>query len=297
MGIQTTFSIKDLENLSGIKAHTIRIWEKRYNLLQPIRTDTNIRTYDIKNLQRILNVSLLNQNGFKISKIAELGETGINKNVENLCAFSSNTGSAVNHLKMAMLNFDRQLFNKTYNKLLAKQSFSQVFYTVFLRFLDDIGKLWSCSTITPAHEHFIFTLIKQKLLLNIESVPTAIVNPDKAFVLFLPINEIHELGLLYIHYELLLKGYNSIYLGPSVPIDNLLELQKTFKETEFISYFTVAPACDNCENYISEIQENVLKSRHENFHILGRKTEQINKISFSKNIKFYGDINELTSQF
>lgn len=293
MSIKFTFSIKDLENLSGIKAHTIRIWEKRYNLLEPLRTDTNIRAYDTENLQKILNISLLNQQGLKISKIADLTSEQIEEKVREYVSRTTSSEHAVNDFKMAMINFDQEQFDNTYNQLLAQYSFRDIFFKVIIKFLEDIGNLWTSNTITPAHEHFIFSLIKQKLLINIERVQTPRKKIQKTFVLFLPINEIHDLGLLYIHFELLLKGYRSIYLGPSVPVDNLVELQKIFEDTEFVSYFTVYPQMDDCEAYISDIMKHVLNDRNENLHILGRNTNNLDKLRFPKNIKIYDSIDAI----
>lgn len=297
MSIKSTFSIKDLENLSGIKAHTIRIWEKRYNLLEPIRTDTNIRSYNTQNLQKILNISLLNHHGLKISKIADLTEEQINEKVREYIASTESSEHAVNDFKMAMINFDQEAFDNTYNQLLAQYSFRDIFFRVIIKFLEDIGNLWTSNTITPAHEHFIFSLIKQKLLINIERVQTPTKKDAKTFILFLPMNEIHDLGLLYIHFELLLKGYKTIYLGPSVPVDNLQELQKIFENTEFISYFTVSPQADDTEAYISDIMKHVLDNRDEKLHILGRNTNQLDKLRFPDNIKIHGSIKEIIDYF
>ena len=168
--IKTNFSIKDLENLTGIKAHTIRIWEKRYNLLQPNRSDTNIRNYSIESLQKLLNVSFLNENGYKISKIAKLQANEIPSLVREIATSGKQKHHAVNALKMAMLNFDQTLFYTTYNNLLQQHTFKDIFHEVFLPLLKDIGILWQTDTINPAHEHFISTLIKQKVLINIEKV-------------------------------------------------------------------------------------------------------------------------------
>ena len=139
MSIKTSFSIKDLENLSGIKAHTIRIWEKRYNLLVPERTDTNIRTYDLDNLQKILNVVLLSENGYKVSKIAALDEKEMHRKVKDLAIDNSNSKHAINLFKIAMLNFDQQLFDNTFNQLLTQSSFREIFLNVILNLLEDIG--------------------------------------------------------------------------------------------------------------------------------------------------------------
>lgn len=290
MEVKTSFSIKDLENLSGIKAHTIRIWEKRYKLLEPQRSDTNIRTYDIKNLQKLLNVALLNHYGFKISKVAEMDEDEVNMRVREMGVSKNDSSKAVNTFKMAMLNFDEQLFNNTFNQLQAQFSFREIFLNTFLRLLEDIGVLWTTNTINPAHEHFITTLIKQKLLLNIERVQNTGNNNDKTFVLFLPLNEIHDLGLLYIHFELLIKGYKSIFLGTSVPIDSLYELQKNFEHICFVSYLTVQPDKDDVKDYLETITSELLNPRGEELHILGRNTLHLQKNDLPKQVHVHSNI-------
>ena len=153
--IKTTFSIKDLENLSGIKAHTIRIWEKRYSLLEPMRTDTNIRLYDIQNLQKLLNVVLLTSFGYKISRISKLSSTEIENFVRKVQNEKTANNHALSAFKMAMLNFDQQLFLNTYDELLSEKDFSNIFLETFIPLLEEIGVLWTTNTISPAHEHFI----------------------------------------------------------------------------------------------------------------------------------------------
>jgi DNA-binding transcriptional MerR regulator len=293
VSIKTSFSIKDLENLSGIKAHTIRIWEKRYNLLEPIRTDTNIRNYDLDNLVKILNISLLNQSGVKISKIAVLSKDQLHQTVRELVLKKNSSDYAISAFKVSMLTFDQEHFDNTFNQLLTHHSFREVFLNVILRLLEDIGHLWTIKTIVPAHENFITTLIKQKLLINIERVKSQNLNHAKTMVLFLPMHEIHDLGLLYIHFELLLKGYKSIYLGPSVPLENLKELQKLFTEIEYISYFTVSPSTDDIEAYVSALYKQVLVNKDEHVHLLGRKTRFIDSHSLPKNVHLHESINSV----
>ena len=134
--IKTIFSIRDLENLSGIKAHTIRIWEKRYNVLEPMRTDSNIRYYDIDNLQKLLNITLLHNHGYKISKISKLSDEGIPVLVREIISQKSARHHAINAFKMAMINFDQQLFANTYSSLLGEKSFRDIFYQVFIPLLE-----------------------------------------------------------------------------------------------------------------------------------------------------------------
>lgn len=293
--IKTEFTIKDLENFSGIKAHTIRIWEKRYNLLKPNRTDSNIRYYDIYNLQKLLNVSFLNNNGLKISKIAELPDSKINVTVREIISKRGVDTQASNALKLAMLNFDENLFNVTYNNLIAQSSLRVVFKNIFLPFLNDIGLLWQVNSITPAHEHFIVNLIKQKIFINIERLQLASpTNLGRVFVLYLPMNEIHELGLLYLHFELLLHGYQSIYLGQSVPVSNLNDVQKVYDSICFVSYLTVEPSKITVQEYLNKVKDEILLNSNNELWVVGGKIKESTSLEVDEAyIKLFSSINDL----
>jgi len=292
--IKTEFTIKDLENFSGIKAHTIRIWEKRYNLLAPDRTDSNIRYYDVHNLQKLLNVSFLNANGLKISKIAELPPSRLNAMVREVISKNGAETLASNTFKLAMLNFDENLFNVTYNNLIAQSSLRDVFKNIFLPFLNEIGLLWQVNSITPAHEHFISNLIKQKIHINIERLQMASpTNYEKVFVLYLPLNEIHELGLLYMHYELLLHGYQSIYLGQSVPVGNLRDVLKVYDNCCFLSYLTVEPSKISVDEYIEIVNNEVLDNSLSELWLLGIKVSETNITTKSSSVKTFSSIDDL----
>jgi len=246
--VKTIFSIKDIENLTGIKAHTIRIWEKRYNILEPLRTDTNIRYYDIKCIQKILNITLLNKHGYKISHIAQLPESEIPELVNNIISDKSVNTHAISAFKMAMMNFDQALFLNTYDTLLTEKTFQEIFFSIFIPLIEEIGYLWQTNTITIAHEHFITNLIKQKILVKSEAVQKIEpVHPDKLFVLFLPENEIHELGLLYLNFHIQNEGYQTLFLGLSLPITDLKEIKKHFNNITFICYMTVEPIASKSE--------------------------------------------------
>ena len=294
--IKNVFSIKDLENLSGIKAHTIRIWEKRYDILQPMRTDTNIRLYDLASLQKLLNITLLHDYGYKISKIATYPQDKIPLLVREIISNKTAKSHAISELKMAMMNFDQELFFNTYNWLIAEKSFKEIFHQVFIPLLNELGLLWQSDTITPAHEHFISYLIKQKLLVNTEKLQ--VLKPsktDKVFVLSLPMNEIHELGLMYLNYEILLEGYRTIFLGESMPIDNLKDLKKNFDSIVYVSYLTVQPERDILDSYIQKMSEELIDDTTELWFI-GRQTEFINREGLSDKITIFSSINELVSQ-
>lgn len=294
--VKNVFSIKDLENLSGIKAHTIRIWEKRYNVLEPMRTETNIRYYDLVALQKLLNITLLHNHGYKISKISKLSPDKINVMVREIVNEKSVKHHAINAFKMAMMNFDQVLFFNTYSNLLSEKSFREVFYEVFIPLMNEIGLLWQAEAITPAHEHFISYLIKQKLLVITEKIqllePT---RTDKVFVLFLPANEIHELGLMYLNYEVILNGYKTIYLGESVPIDSLKDIKRYFDNVVYISYMTVEPTKDNISDYMKEIHKEILEGENSELWAIGRMTEFIKPNQNSK-IKTFNSILELSKE-
>nr|WP_314897290.1 MerR family transcriptional regulator [uncultured Flavobacterium sp.] len=294
--IKSVFSIKDLENLSGIKAHTIRIWEKRYDILQPMRTDTNIRLYDLASLQKLLNITLLHDYGYKISKIATYPQDKIPSLVREIISTKNAKNHAISAFKMAMMNFDQELFFNTYNWLIAEKSFKEIFHQVFIPLMNELGLLWQSDTITPAHEHFVSYLIKQKLLVNTEKLQVLKQTKfEKVFVLSLPMNEIHELGLMYLNYEILLNGYKTIYLGESMPIENLKDLKKHFNSIVFVSYLTVQPDRDSINEYVTKMTTELVDDSTE-LWFTGRLVEFINKEELSDRISIFDSISELVDR-
>ena len=272
--IKSQFSIKDLENLSGIKSHTLRIWEKRYQLFKPSRTETNIRYYSLEEFQKLLNVSFLNNYGYKISRIAKLSDTELNNLVKQVYSDKTNSVFAINILKIAMLNFDAVLFNETHNELSNTKSFTSIFIEIYIPFLNEIGMLWQTNSIKPIHEHFISNLIYQKLVENICSiqVKNKLIDLDKTFVLFLPENEAHEISLMFINYLLINKGYKTIYFGSSIPFIDLLEINKFYENVQYVSHFTVMPKSEEIDNYILNFYDNILKENSSKLHISGRQS-------------------------
>lgn len=292
--VKKSFSIRDLENLSGIKAHTIRIWEKRYGLLSPDRTTTNIRMYSLESLQKLLNITLLYNNGYKISKIARIPEKDISLAVREIVAKNSVKNHAINAMKLAMMNFDQTLFQNTYNSLMSDKSFREIFWDVLMPFLEELGLLWQTNTIGPAHEHFISNLIKQKICANIDKLqalePT---RKDKVFVLFLPENEIHEIGLLYLNYEIVLRGYKTVYLGATMPLDFLPDLQKYFNDLVFLSYFTVMPTKDDMEKYIEDFSMHLEIDGNIKLWILGQQTRYLTNKEMPSYVRSFESIRQL----
>ena len=285
--VKTIFSIKDLENLSGIKAHTIRIWEKRYNLLFPNRTDTNIRYYTLKSLQKLLNITLLYNNGVKISKISRLTDDQIISKCRSIISKNAIKNLFINDLKLAMLNFDQTLFENSYQKLIEVIDFKEVYINYFIPFLGELGLLWSTDAITPAHEHFITALIKQKILVQTEKLQTT--QPKQTntrFVLFLPENEIHDIGLSFTNYEIIRRGYPSIYLGQSIPISCLDIFTKYEEKVVFITYFTVEPSTEKIPEYLKTIHNKIILASNSQLWVLGRKTKELKDLVLPKPIKF-----------
>lgn len=258
---RNAYSIKDLENISGIKAHTIRIWEKRYNILEPMRTDTNIRYYDFSSIKKLLNITLLHNHGYKISKISQYPNENIPRLVKDIITNKTYKSHAINAFKVAMLNFDQDEFYKSYDQLLANKSFTAIFSDVFVPLLNEIGLLWQTNTITAAHEHFITHLIKQKLEIEIEAASrNQHLTQDKVFILFLPLQESHNLGLKYLSYEVIKNGYKCIYLGENIQIDDLQQLTEQFESCVFLTYITTSPSADEINAYIKKFQEAIIQT-------------------------------------
>lgn len=292
--IKQHFSIKDLEQLTGVKAHTIRIWEKRYNILQPQRTGTNIRTYDIQDLQKILNVTFLNSNGYKISRISKLTDEEIISLVKNVAASSSVQSRALNSFKVAMLNFDVAMFENTYRELNKAMDFREIFHQIFLPVLDQIGILWQTASINPVHEHFIAALIKQKVYENIALLKNEQDPPeDELFVLFLPEKEIHDLGLLFLNYELNFHRRKTIFLGPSLPLDNMKYLLEIHPNPRFISYLTVAPR--EVSDFIAEFEKELCQDVKRELNLFGARIQSIDPIKQPPHIKIYKSIPEFVN--
>ena len=268
------YTIQDLENLSGIQAHTLRIWEKRYALLHPVRAGNNVRYYCHEELQKLLNIAALYHHHYKISKIAALSETELVDTVRKETLTDQRGDYASHTLKLAMLNYDQFLFDQTIQNLLSQKSFRDCFRTVLLPFLNEIGLLWQTGVITVAHEHFLSNLLRQKILYQVDQLHPKQISPDaKVFVLFLPLNEVHELGLLYSHYELLLHGHRSIYLGQSVPVEALQDLQTGFPAMTFITSFTILPQEEKIYDYLVDFSSHLLRKGKDELWVSGRKIQ------------------------
>ena len=251
----TTFSIKDLEHLSGIKAHTIRIWEQRYELVKPKRTDTNIRFYDDKDLKLILNVSLLKDNGFKISKIAEMSEGEMQREVIKLTESDLRYPEIIHALTISMVDLDEDRFEKIISSSILKIGFEKTMLNIIYPFLSKIGILWQTGAINPAQEHFMSNLIRQKMLVAIDGQYSAITEQSKKYMLFLPEDELHELSLLFASYIIRSRRNKPIYLGQSLPLKDLEEVYNLHNPEFLLSIITSNPGSSKIQAYINKLSE------------------------------------------
>jgi len=248
------FTIKDLENLSGIKAHTIRIWEQRYNFLKPQRTTTNIRYYSNDELKTVLNIALLNKYGVKISHIDRMQPQEIRDRILSLSDIRAIQERIINDLVQEMIDLDMEKFEKIITDYISKIGIELTVIQIIFPFLEKIGILWQTGHINPAQEHLVTNIIRQKLIAGIETSSSQI-KLDKTFLLFLPEGEHHELGLLFIYYLLKSRGAKIIYLGANVPVrdaEYVINLKKP--DVAFI-HLTATGSHFNFEKFLNTIQQ------------------------------------------
>lgn len=249
------YTIKDLERLSGIKAHTIRIWEKRYNLIAPARTSTGIRSYCDAELKKLLNVSILNKNGYKISQIAGLDANEVSDRVNKISRNVSDTESQIESLSLAMIDLNESRFEKTLSRTIIQLGFEDTVIQILSPLIMRIGLMWQTGTITPAQEHFVTNLIRQKLYVAIDSQINGESSQSKTFLLFLPEGEMHELGLLFANYLIRKRGHKVIYLGQSIPIEDIEDIAvKCVFDYLYLSFITSMTQC-NIDQYIFSLKE------------------------------------------
>ncbi|MBT0609011.1 MerR family transcriptional regulator [Aequorivita echinoideorum] len=285
--VKTEFGIKDLENLSHIKAHTIRIWEKRYKILQPERSNTNIRKYNLDNLKKLLNVVFLYNSGHKISAIANLTPEQIQNLINSKIGRNQNYPLQV--FKSTMFDFNTELFNATFENLLKQKSLGEIFEEIFIPLLNEIGVLWHNGTVEPAHEHFISEMVKHKLIAHTALLPKSITDGSKpTFVLYLPLAEIHEIGLLYANYEIISEGFKTIYLGPNLSLENLSRILDLAPQLIFVTSLTLISTEESIMEYIDEFQNRINFKRNLKMWIIGKKIE--NMPNKHDNILFFGNV-------
>jgi MerR family transcriptional regulator, light-induced transcriptional regulator len=254
------YSIKELEKLSGIKAHTIRIWEKRHQLVHPQRTQTNIRYYSDDDLKKIINVSVLNTNGVKISKIVNLTIDDLNHKVAELSESKNSIEIYIDQLVLTMIDMEEEKFEKILSSLILKFGFEKTIIEIVYPFLERIGVLWLTNNITPAQEHFISNLIRQKLIVAIDGLPLA---PKTAtrIILYLPENELHELALLFYYYIAKQQGLRPYYLGQTVPYKDLKYVYQEHNPTIIVTSLTSGPSPNAMPGYLARLSQDFAAAR------------------------------------
>jgi len=255
------FSIKDIEILTGIKPHTIRIWEQRYGIIKPQRTATNIRYYTENDLKLMLNVSLLNKMGFKISKITCLKPNEIEHKVLSLVEQANDADINLSALLNCMVRLDEDTFENLLNKYLETNGLEITMTKILFPFLYRIGLLWQTGSITPAYEHFFTNLVRQKIIAAIDKQVLSPSPDAKRFLLFLPPNEPHELGLLYAHFVIRQRGHRSVYMGLNLPIDHIICAHECCQPDFIVTTLTSCIKINAIEEFIVQISKTFSKSR------------------------------------
>lgn len=247
------YSIKDLERLSGIKAHSIRIWEKRYNLFEPQRSLTNIRSYTDNDLKKLLNIALLKDSGFKISNIASMSSVAVQNEVLKLQDDTSDVEVAINRMITAVVEVNEAEFERTISDILIDFDFETLVIEYLFPFLNRIGILWQTGSITPAQEHFISNIIRTKLIVATDKLPIPIHYKKQSFLLFLREGELHEIGLLFCNYLIRKLGFKTVYLGQSVPLTDLISIQNHYKADYLLTSLINSNQTELVDTYLENL--------------------------------------------
>ena len=257
----SSYSIRDLEQLSGIKAHTLRIWEQRYNIISPKRTDTNIRLYDDHDLKLVLNISLLKDHGYKISEISKLSLEEMNKEVVLVSEQKLNYPDQIHALTISMIDIDEERFEKVIGKSFLQFGFENTMVHIIYPFLSRIGTLWVTGSIGPAQEHFITNLIRQKIIVGIDGQVVKQTEKSRKFILYLPEGELHEISLLFANYMIRARNHRVIYLGQSLPLNELAFAYNLHKPDYIFTMITTAPSSDDVQSYVNRLASEFPSSK------------------------------------
>lgn len=220
------YSINDLEKISGIKAHTLRIWEQRYGIIRPKRTPANIRFFDDEDLRHLLNIALLNRHGYKISKIAKMSPRDIQAAVATVAEVDHAYATQLDSLTLSVVEMDESKFSRIIDAHIKQSGFEKTMLEVIYPFMEKLSILWLSGSISAVQENFFTHLVRQKLITATETeTPSPQIAPKK-FLLYLPEGERQELSLLFMNYLVKNRGHRSIYLGLDVSLTDLADAHK-----------------------------------------------------------------------
>lgn len=282
------FTIKDLENLTGIKAHTIRIWEQRYSFLKPQRSDTNIRYYSSNELKTILNIALLNKYGFKISHIDKMDEVQMKERILSLSQAQAQQERVVNELIQNMVDLDLDAFELVLDKYIHSKGIERSITQIIFPFLERIGILWLTNHINPAQEHLVTNIIRQKLIIGIEGARSHI-QVNKTLLLFLPEGEHHELGLLFMYYLLKSRGIKVLYIGANAPLKDVAYVANLKNPDYIYCHLTSVAHNFNFEKFLNNYH---LKMGNHKLIVSGLLTQSYKK-KVPENIDFKKSLSEV----
>jgi hypothetical protein len=250
------FSISQLAQFSGIKPHTIRVWEKRYHALHPARSEGNTRYYNNNQLRRLLNIVSLMQLNYKISQLGSMPDDELYKIIEKTAYAGVPEGAEyfVLHLTRAGLSYDEQQFDKIFSHCILRYGLTETYKNILYPMMMRTGLMWSCNTMPPANEHFITNLIRQKISTAIDSLPHPAINSE-TWLLFLPEDEFHEIGLLFAHYVIRCSGRKVIYLGTNVPVDSLFTAAKDAQANKLLLFLVHRNATKKLQDYLNRVNK------------------------------------------
>ena len=274
----TTYTIDQFSKITGLNKILLRTWENRYGFIVPRRTETNLRLYDDNMIVKALNTKILIDNNFKISHIAKMT---INQIMSMVNALKND--KIINEYDLSItkiiesgLNFDKELFETTYDEGIDKFGIVEFYEKVLIQALNKIGILWLTNFIAPSQEHFLVELIKTKIAKQIEEQKS--VTKSDNWVLFLPENEFHEIGLLVSHLILKLNGYNVIYLGANLPFSSVRQVVEKVDIDKLLFFAVSNPIISNID-YTIEYLKN-LKPEAQRFLVTSKdraKGKELNK--------------------
>ena len=291
--METRYSIRDLEQLSGIKAHTIRAWEQRYKLIEPKRTSTNIRYYGDEELRKVLNTAILLNAGHKIGTVAKMQANEIAELALEASPYQGIYEREINDLKLQTLSFDIYGFEATIKMCVLKYGAHKTFKDIIGDYVELLGKLWLAGTVSISQEHFMSSLIRQKLFAALDSLPLPEQGKKNSYAIFLPANELHEIGVLYLSYVLREQGHTVYYLGQSLPKEYLVDLLNAQKVDGLVSCFTTSPETDSLPEFLLELDQ--LAQNHScKVHITGYQLSNLEEVPQLTHTLIYDSLKELS---
>lgn len=286
------YSISDLEQLTGVSTHTIRIWERRYHALKPMRSAGNTRFYDGNQLRKLLNITSLSRSGLKISQVCALSDADMDKMLQQEIEQTVSENLDYEYFISQLLNYGldynepqfEELLNTCISRYGLKASYLNVIYPILLR----LGLMWKKDNICPAREHFLSGLIRQRLYQSIAEIKTPS-NAAATWVLFLPEDEDHEIGLLFANYLIKLAGHKVIYLGARVPFDSLKDTVGSLEVDHLLLFMVRSRPTDGADEYMRTLAEQFNKQK---VHVAGN-AGVLGELKFLPNVDWFTDIGDL----